>query len=80
MLRVKRCFLSLHVLNQFADALGQQWIAHPRGKLSVVLNLLVEFFALVAHGQPLKGDQPEESRFVQSAMQAAVGPATIAKD
>jgi hypothetical protein len=42
-------FLGFHVLNQFADAFGQKWIAHPRGKLSVVFDLLVEFFAFVTH-------------------------------
>jgi hypothetical protein len=45
-----------------------------------VLDLLVEFFALVTHGlfRLLKEDQPKESRFVQLARWAAVGPAMTA--
>jgi hypothetical protein len=42
-------FLSFHVFNQPADPFVQQRIQHPRDKQSVVLDLPVEFLALVTH-------------------------------
>jgi hypothetical protein len=82
LLGVKRGLLGFHLLYQFCDPINRKLIANRSGNALVVLDLAVEFGALVTHGlfRLLKEDQPKESRFVQSARWAAVDRAMIATD
>jgi hypothetical protein len=61
LLRVKRCLLSLHPLNQIFDPVKDWLICDPRRQQTVMLDLTVQFDALFTHGSRLKvtgGKQP----------------------
>jgi hypothetical protein len=62
--------------DQHLDPIDRELIRDRRRDPFVVLNLFVEFDALVAHGaiSPLKGDQPKRSRLVRGH-RALPGPA-----
>ena len=47
--RMERGPLGLHVLNELPDSFGCSLVGYPRQKASVVLDLPVEFNALVTH-------------------------------
>ena len=49
MFRMKGGFFSLHILNKLLDPLVRQLIGYSAHKSSVVLDLPVDFLALVAH-------------------------------
>jgi hypothetical protein len=52
---MERQLLSLHPLNQFLDAINRWLICYPGRQETMVLDLAVEFDALVTHGSiPLR--------------------------
>jgi hypothetical protein len=51
---MKRQLLSLHPLNQFLDPINRWLICKPGRQETMVLDLAVEFDALVTHGSPFQ--------------------------
>jgi hypothetical protein len=52
---MKRQLLSLHPLNQFLDPINRWLICEPGRQETIVLDLAVEFDALVTYGAALSG-------------------------
>jgi hypothetical protein len=50
LLRVKRCLLGLHPLYQFLDPIKRSLIGNSGRHVLVMLDLAVEFDALLTHG------------------------------
>jgi hypothetical protein len=46
---MKRCFLRLHFLNELSERFIRQLVSYADHKGAVVIDLLVEFGALVTH-------------------------------
>jgi hypothetical protein len=82
LLGMQRGLFGLQFFNQRIDPIDRQLITDRRAYPSIVLSLFVDLDTLGTHGlfRLLKGDQPKESRFVQSATWAAVDRAMIATD
>jgi hypothetical protein len=49
LLGMKRCFLRLHFLNELSEPFIRQLVSYAGHKGAVVIDLLVEFGALVTH-------------------------------
>ena len=49
LLGMKRCFLRLHLLNELPEPLIRQLVRYAGHKAAVVIDLLVQFGALVTH-------------------------------